>query len=423
MLPSTFFDRPDKGSLEKKLEAKVALSAFFRDLVHERTTEIQDKGTSKHLDLANEFADFQAKLLSAAPGTLFPSAAELVKFAPLFRAEFTVDSLSVDQLTVISKMLGRTESPFRVHSHLSLTLRHHLLRIRNEDKDLLWEGLDTHTTHELEDMCKERGMRFVNVNGVDEDEWKVQLKLQMENWIELSQRQDCPIVLLLWTRALLMGRDNLTLVVERESADSVEDAKEIFHKIDEKIADKIHEQEERLEVTKKELETIANEREEEKAIETGMAMPIGALRKEAGSLRTPGAEAADASHAEEEDLPKKSLPPKELLLAQTEHLRKLLYRNKVIVKDHAADVRGVLPKFVQLQVQLEGHRAPQEILDAIRETHAELAQLVAQLEKKHAALMESDNPDVLEEEAQPPAPSAAFAEEPPEFPAVQRMNQ
>merc|ERR1712118_322501 len=102
-----------------------------------------------------------------------------------------------------------------------------------------------------------------------------------------------------WTRALLMGRDNLTLVVERGETNSVEEAKEIFHKIDERISERIHEQEERMEVTKKELESIAYEREEEKAIETGMAMPIG-------SLRTPAPDdSVDASPAEEEDLPKK----------------------------------------------------------------------------------------------------------------------
>lgn len=427
MLPSTFFDRPDKGALEKKLEAKVALSAFFRDMVHERTTEIQEKGTSKHLDLANEFADFQAKLLSAPPGTLFPSAAELVKFAPLFRAEFTVDSLSVDQLTVISQMLGRTEFPVRIQSHLALTLRHHLLRIRNEDKEISWEGLDHFTTRELEDMCKERGMRFVNVEGIEEGDWKVQLKLQMESWIDLSQRQECPIVLLLWTRALLMGRDNLTLVVEREPTNSAEDAKEIFHRIDERIEEKIHEQEERLEVTKKELENIEHEREEEKAIEQGIAMPIGSLATPGPDFSvdaTPGAE-------KEDDFPKKSLPPKELLLAQTEHLRKLLYNGKVTVNNHAAEVRRILPQFVQLQVQLEGHRAPKEILDEIREIHGELAQLVATLEKKHAALMESDNPDAAMGDAGAPAaePDAAgrpagFADDdPPGYPAVQRMNQ
>merc|ERR1711937_1036125 len=200
-----------------------------------------------------------------------------------------------------------------------------------------------------------------------------------------------------------MGRDNLTLVMESRSYE-VEESKEIFHKLDERLEQKIHEQEERLEVTKKELESIAYEREEEKAIECGMAMPIG-------SLHTPGPDFSvedlktskkTSSRAEEDDFSKKSLPPKELLLAQTEHLRKLIYGGKVLVKEHAADVRGVLPKFVQLQLQLEGHRAPQEMLDEIREMHAELAQLVAALEKKHAKLMESDNPDAtIEEESMP----------------------
>ena len=37
-------------------------------------------------------------------------------------------------------MLGRTEFPVRIQSHLALTLRHHLLRIRNEDKEISWEG-------------------------------------------------------------------------------------------------------------------------------------------------------------------------------------------------------------------------------------------------------------------------------------------
>ena len=47
-----------------RVEFASRLGAASNSEVHERTTEIQEKGTSKHLDLANEFADFQVSFFS-----------------------------------------------------------------------------------------------------------------------------------------------------------------------------------------------------------------------------------------------------------------------------------------------------------------------------------------------------------------------
>ena len=96
-----FHNRTVHVRYEKSLSERIIIERFILKLLRWDTQFLQ-------------FAPKKAKLLSAPPGTLFPSAAELVKFAPLFRAEFTVDSLSVDQLTVrrhcfqITKSLSAT---------------------------------------------------------------------------------------------------------------------------------------------------------------------------------------------------------------------------------------------------------------------------------------------------------------------------
>merc|ERR1719506_3153549 len=141
------------------MNAKVEMSKFLREVVHERNRQLIAKG-SKHADLAREFADFQASLVAAKPGTVFPS--------------------------------------------------------------------------------------------------EEQLRLQMENWLELSLNRSTPYVLLLWTRAVLMGLD-LSLLVEEEQSTAEEEATVLLKRVDERLEDRLKEQEEHMEETKKELQRVKAE--------------------------------------------------------------------------------------------------------------------------------------------------------------------
>ena len=74
----------------------------------------------------------------------------MVRFAKMFSKEFTLDSMPKETLQAICKLLGL--SPFGLQTHLVLQLRHHMLALRREDREILWEGVENLTHEELTDV-------------------------------------------------------------------------------------------------------------------------------------------------------------------------------------------------------------------------------------------------------------------------------
>lgn len=87
-------------------------------------------------------------------------------------------------------------------------LSHHILRLQREDREIMWEGVDSLTHEELSEACKERAMRFY---GVSDDV----MRDQMRQWLELSSRKDIPPLLLLWSRSITMTH---SMKVDSESS-------------------------------------------------------------------------------------------------------------------------------------------------------------------------------------------------------------
>lgn len=229
MLPSTFSERQfDNPYLQRKLKAKQELAQFFQELIAERTRQVLEESTcDRFKDRARLLREFQEKLIrkaeheaADAAGALDPAAAggimgaskggggdpsedvnpflsvkETLKYAKLFREEFKLDNMPTPALLVLCEMLGLR--PYRIRANIILQLRYHILRLQEEDREIMWEGVENLTHEELRDACRERAMRFY---GVSDDV----MRDQMTQWLTLSSHRDIPPLLLLWSRSITM---------------------------------------------------------------------------------------------------------------------------------------------------------------------------------------------------------------------------
>lgn len=121
--------------------------------------------------------------------------AEILKYCKLFEDEITLDSLSRQQLMALCRVL---EIPaYGTSAMLRFQLR---LRLRNliaDDRVIESEGIEALNFIELQNACKNRGMRAV---GVSED----RLKRQLRQWLTLSLHEKVPASLLLLTRTMFL---------------------------------------------------------------------------------------------------------------------------------------------------------------------------------------------------------------------------
>ena len=205
MLPSTFKDIISDDSWRvRRLRAKKEMAGFFEEALRARaerdrsaaaTEEDRETFTRKQ----NEIKELH-DLMVAHSGNgkkPFPEPRELIKFARLFREEFQLENMQLDQLKAICRLLGLSDRGF--HSHMTLQLRHYLLKLLREDKEIRWEGVESLSGDDLKEACRARGMIFDDdpaaVGGSEKD-----MRRMLEHWLQLSSVKDMPLTLLLWSR-------------------------------------------------------------------------------------------------------------------------------------------------------------------------------------------------------------------------------
>jgi LETM1 and EF-hand domain-containing protein 1 len=122
-------------------------SCLHKDLsrLHETTTEKTD------------LSEFMELLRSGAP---IPNQM-IYDFAKLFRDEFLLDNLPRSQLVAMCKFL-HIDGPYMKGQageiHLRFLLRRRMTSIKNDDKDIHWEGVETLSKEELLEAAWLRGI-------------------------------------------------------------------------------------------------------------------------------------------------------------------------------------------------------------------------------------------------------------------------
>merc|ERR1719253_17352 len=181
------------------------------------------------------------------------------------------------------------------------------------------------------------------------------------------------MVLLLYSRAMLLGNENLKLCLESEAEpDLVEEAKGVVRRMDEKLEDRLKSQEARMQATEDELKATEQQEKELEAIREGKAIPIPKFKT---SMADPAAHVAKPEGPvlqfvpdDEREKPEPEVPPdssegaasRQLLVRENEVFRSLLVDYKQLMKDHVRSVEQELPRLLLLKKQLARPEASQE---------------------------------------------------------------
>ncbi|KAH9726752.1 Leucine zipper-EF-hand-containing transmembrane protein 1 [Citrus sinensis] len=120
---------------------------------------------------------------------------EILAFAKLFNDELTLDNISRPRLVNMCKYMGI--SPFGTDSYLRYMLRKRLQWIKNDDKLIQAEGVESLSEAELREDCRERGM--LGLLSVEE------MRQQLRDWLDLSLNHSVPSSLLILSRAFTVS--------------------------------------------------------------------------------------------------------------------------------------------------------------------------------------------------------------------------
>ncbi|CAD6250376.1 unnamed protein product [Miscanthus lutarioriparius] len=120
---------------------------------------------------------------------------EILSFAKLFNDELTLDNMSRPRLVNMCKYMGIR--PFGTDHYLRFMLRKKLQDIKNDDKMIQAEGVESLSEEELLQTCRERG--HLGLLSTEE------MRQQLRDWLDLSLNYAVPSSLLILSRAFTVS--------------------------------------------------------------------------------------------------------------------------------------------------------------------------------------------------------------------------
>lgn len=208
MLPSTFQDKDAKSIAE--LKVKIEMAKFLQDTVEEMAVEARAKrpGASEGV---SELAEFFEQ--SRRRGHVHTD--EILKFAKLFDDELTLDNLQHPTLRALCRLLNLPA--LGTSNMLRFRLRVKLRELKSDDMVIMKEGVDSLSVSELQQACRERGMRALGISSEG-------LRQRLQDWITLHLRDNVPPSLLLMSRLLFVPEDIPEIEKLRIAINSLPDA-------------------------------------------------------------------------------------------------------------------------------------------------------------------------------------------------------
>ncbi|CAN0315929.1 unnamed protein product, partial [Ectocarpus sp. 12 AP-2014] len=195
MLPSTFQDNlKEEEKLKKELRLRMAYAGFLQETV----TAMAVKKKTRHDSMDGEESEATTGELTefiekAKMGEITNQ--DIPKFAKMFKDELTMDNISRSGLVNMCRYMGLP--PFGNDNFLRYCLRSKLRAITQDDQRILWEGVSSLTKQELQEACRERGMRATGLT-------KQGYVRQLSQWLDLSTKKSVPISLLIMSRAFTL---------------------------------------------------------------------------------------------------------------------------------------------------------------------------------------------------------------------------
>lgn len=247
MLPSTYESKTDKEKKMKRLRKT-------RELVSESLRQSVRVKLPSYVT-EDQKADFREFFRLVRSGSESPSREQLLRVARLFKDDTVLDNLQRAQLVAVSKYINT--SPIGTNQMLRFRIRYKLLKIKQDDRAIDYEGVNALSTVELQAACASRGIK---VNGVPPHELKDDLAI----WLQLRLREKVPSTLLILSNAYTYG--------DIESKESLYDAlesvlsaipDELYHEAEADVAKDDVTNKQRLELVKEQEQLIQTETKQE----------------------------------------------------------------------------------------------------------------------------------------------------------------
>ena len=192
MLPSTFQDSLKKEeNMKRELHMRIAVADFMQETFKEMA-KLKQKSADGESSGALEVIDFMEKARLGEP----LSNESVIKIARLFKDELTLANVSRPQLVSMCRYMGLP--PYGADAFLRFQLRAKLSSIKEDDRRILWEGINSLTTDELREACSNRGMRSIGMTSFG-------YRRQLQEWLDLSIQKNIPISLLIMSRAFSLS--------------------------------------------------------------------------------------------------------------------------------------------------------------------------------------------------------------------------
>ncbi|RWR83920.1 LETM1 and EF-hand domain-containing protein 1, mitochondrial-like protein [Cinnamomum micranthum f. kanehirae] len=192
MLPSTFQDKmKEQEALKRRLNARIEYAKFLQDTVKEMAKEVQISRSGEIKKTAEDLDEFLNKVRTGAR----VSNEEILGFAKLFNDELTLDNISRPRVVNMCKYMGI--SPYGTDAYLRYMLRKRLAWIKNDDKMIQAEGVESLSEAELRQACRDRGQ--LGLLSVEE------MRQQLRDWLDLSLNHSVPSSLLILSRAFTVS--------------------------------------------------------------------------------------------------------------------------------------------------------------------------------------------------------------------------
>ncbi|KAF9582202.1 hypothetical protein BGW38_000518, partial [Lunasporangiospora selenospora] len=290
MLPSTFEDKfAEEEKKRKLLKMRLEMAKFLQETIEESGIP-----GSQRAEAVKEFGNFFRKVRTTGEQA---STEEMIQVAKLFHDELTLDNLTRPQLVSMCRYMNL--NAFGTDNYLRYQIRNKMSSIRQDDKLIMAEGVDSLTTRELQAACQSRGIRTGGVSPA-------RLRSELSQWLELNLVHQVPSSLLILSRAFSFsdGKDHATPaealqatlsslpdslltetelhVSELEGAATPQQKLEVLEQQEELIADELA-QEEKEEKARKERKEEARLKKEAEELEKqkNQAEPVAAATPEA----------------------------------------------------------------------------------------------------------------------------------------------
>ncbi|CAI2191679.1 3870_t:CDS:2, partial [Funneliformis geosporum] len=192
MLPSTFEDKFSKEEKKRKLlKVRLEMAKFLQETIAETSTT-----GSKSAEAAKEFTEFFRKVRSTGEQA---STEDLLRIANLFEDELTLDNLSRPQLVSMCRYMNL--NAFGTDNFLRYQIRNRMRSIKEDDKMIMAEGVESLTIPELQHACQSRGIRTIGVSPA-------RLRSELNQWLDLHLNHKVPSTLLILSRAFSFADRN-----------------------------------------------------------------------------------------------------------------------------------------------------------------------------------------------------------------------